>query len=78
MRSMKISPYIPVLTFAVLVLGSCESDPLLRDRYMGQGLIEPELLQQIVRRDQLGNPILTKKPEVKVCDVAELMMDENG
>ena len=65
MRSMKISPYMTILTLAVLVLGSCGSDPLLRDRYMGQGLIEPELLQQIVRRDQLGNPILTKKLEVK-------------
>ena len=64
MRSMKDVPYISILTLVVLVLGSCESDPLLRDRYMGQGLVEPELLQQIVRRDRLGNPILTKKPEV--------------
>ena len=65
MRSMKVVPYITILTIVVLVLGSCESDPLLRDRYMGQGLVEPKLLQQIVRRDRLGNPILTKKPEVE-------------
>jgi len=54
-----------ILTLAVLVLGGCDSDTLLRDRYMGQGLIEPELLQQRINRDQLGNPILTKEPGVK-------------
>ena len=65
MRSMKVVPYTSILTLVVLVLGSCESDTLLRDRYMGQGLVEPQLLQKIVRRDRLGNPILTKDQEIE-------------
>jgi hypothetical protein len=39
-------------------LAACDGGTLLRDNYLGQGIIEPDLRPQRVRRDNLGNPIL--------------------
>ncbi|MBT3532839.1 MAG: hypothetical protein HN478_03110 [Rhodospirillaceae bacterium] len=47
-----------ILSLLAANLTACDSDPILREKYSGQGILEPEYLPQPVRRDQLGNPIL--------------------
>ena len=50
------------LALLAVTLPACDTGPLLRDRYMGQIFIEPELLPERPRRDKNGNPIMAANP----------------
>lgn len=58
MTSMKLISRLLVPPLLAASLAACDSSPLLRDNYMGQNLLEPELLPRPVARDNKGNPIL--------------------
>ncbi len=58
MMVMKTATRCLILCLLAIGLSACDSSPLLRDDYMGQSLIEPDLLAQRVPRDRDGNPML--------------------
>jgi len=60
MVSMKARIILLTSISLVATLVACESGPLLRDDYMGQDLIEPELRPQLPPRDKFGNPKSSK------------------
>ncbi|MDA1100856.1 MAG: hypothetical protein O2967_17930 [Proteobacteria bacterium] len=55
---MKPAICLVVLTLLATGLTACDGSLFMRDNYMGQKWLEPELLPQQVPRDQDGNPQL--------------------
>ena len=41
----------------IVVLGACDTGPLLREHYTGRSLLEPELEAYAVKRDAYGNAV---------------------
>ena len=58
---MKATIRLAVLLALTANLTACSGHQWLRDWYMGQKLIEPELVPQPAPRDEMGNPRL--KPQ---------------
>jgi hypothetical protein len=62
MRVMKLAASLLFLSLIATGLAACDNSPPLRDNYQGQSLIEPDLLPQLVLRDEDGNPIPPGQP----------------
>ena len=61
---MKIVPSLLVSSILIFILSACDTNPLLRDDYMGKKVVEPRLLPQPVARDGNGNPMLRPKSSI--------------
>lgn len=59
-------PSLVALTIiAAIAVTACDRRPLLRDEYLGKGLLQPHKTPQSQRRDGMGNPILENKEDAK-------------
>ncbi len=63
MDAMKALSAICLSATICIFFAGCDGSPLLRERYLGQSITEPELIPQGVRRDAYGNPILKQEEE---------------
>ncbi len=58
MVAMKALSRLCLLPLLAVGVAACDSGPLLRDNYLGQSILEPDLRPRRVQRDEQGNPIL--------------------
>ena len=61
MWPMKVANQLFYMAISIVLIGGCNPEQLIRDRYMGRAILEPKLQPQPVERDVFGDAIVPKE-----------------